>query len=656
MKKTFRKALILTAVVTVMMVCVFALSVSAADCHGTIESWVADYIEPTCTEHGYTNYYCKFCGELASTTKDQAVPDAKDEAKGHRYLAIGYEKSADGTYYTRVVKCQADVCVRENGSTPAISGTVKNCPTKYYLVEFANSYASPSLSDVPSPGHADYFLKGYYVESAPSSWVVDLSDSNSNDYITKTYAPFYRVSNNATIDHGANITEPAFEYFEEADGTVHLYVKEGSTAYADGKAAFAGTAPVRNNDTSKGGYEFSTWVADGEDISVKKITKNTTFFAEFTAPENYTVTYTFKNGDTPIFESVKGVPYGSTVVYDGETPTKAKTVENSYEFAGWRVENKNATDSEYFTGLRAPITLYHSHVVIYAQYKAIPNKYNVELVKYNGSPFTYNGQAIKKDVEVFEEIVSADIAKTFDISRPNTETYAFEATGSWKIYAVNGYKVTGGDILVGLDKLSLPQAVTVENENGETVTIGYEDYNVISVSPAYRSQRITYPVTVSIMHNYFLEEDLYDNRTPRGDILDDFYVSVYDVYGNVLTTGQTNSEGKVTLYIPFSTTWRFEAVTKNNKYFGYTVINPLSYDGDTGKPVYEIIHIEGVGIAPSLSEGWAGGVHQSCRCVCHSFLSGLLIRIYNFIYRAFGIEYKCCDDLFAVHGDILVYD
>lgn len=656
MKKTFRKALVLMTVVTVLTVCAFAMSASAADCHGTIDSWVSKYVKPTCTENGYTEYYCKDCGELASTTENQANPDIRDLAAGHKYLAIRYDKSADGTYYTRVVKCQAAECVRANGSTSAVSGTVKNCPTKYYLVEFANSVASPALGDVSN--HEDYFLKGYYVKNSPSTWVVDLTDANTNDYITKTYAPISRVANTYSTDHGDYITEPDYEYFEEADGTVHLYVKEGSKAYADGKSAFKGVIPARNNDTTNGGYTFETWkTADGTDISAAVITENTTLYASFVAPENYTVSYTFKNGDTPIFESVQNVPYGSTVVYDGEEPKKAKTVESSYEFAGWRVENKNATDIENFAAIREPIALYHSHTVIYAQYKAIPNRYKIELVKYNGSPFTYeDGQPIKNDsVAFFEEVVSDDVVKSLDITRPNTETYTFAETNKWKIYAVNGYRVTGSDVLVGLDNLSLPQSVTVKGENGDT-TIGYEDYDVISVSPVYLSQRRTYPVTVSIMHNYFEEEDLYDDRTPREDILDDFYVSVYDANGNVLDMGQTNSEGKVTLYIPFSTTWRFEAVTKNNKYFGYTVISPLSYDADSGKPVYEVIHIEGVGVAPSLSESWSEGVQQSCNCICHSFLSGLLIRIYNFIYRAFGIEYKCCDDLFAVHGDILVYD
>ncbi len=654
MKKTFRRALVLIAVITALTVCAFAFTASAETCHGTAESWTRIYIEPTCTENGFTEYYCKDCGALAKTTEFDE-PDAKDKATGHRYLATEYRPGIDENgkeYYTRVVTCQSDVCSRVTGK----GHTVSECPTKYYLVEYKNNEASPSLKDVSN--HADYFLKGYYVENVPSTWVVDLSDSNNNDYITKSYEPFTRVSNNPTIDYGTDITEPAFEYFKEADGTVNLYVKEGSKAYADGKAAFDGIIPVKNNDTSAGGYKFDTWVAedDGTDISAKVIEENTVFLAKFKATENYTVTYTFKNGSTPIFESMQGVPYGSTVIYDGETPTKAKTVENSYEFAGWRVENINATDSENFAGLREPITLYHQHVIIYAQYNAVPNRYNIELVKYNGKPFEYNGQPIKKDVAFFEEIVSEDILKTLDISRPNTETYTFAETASWKIYAVNGHKVTGRDVIVGLDRLSLPQSVTVEGEDGQPMTIGYEEYDVISVSPLYKSQYRTYPITVSIMHNYFEEEDLYDNKTPRSDILDDFYVTVYNANGAVLTSGQTNSEGKVTVYIPFSTTWRFEAVTKNGKYFGATDVNPLSYDADTGKPLYEVIHIEGVGVAPSLSKSWSDGNTHSCRCVCHSFLSGLLIRIYNFIYRIFGIEYKCCDDLFAVHGDILIYD
>ncbi len=653
MKKTFRRALVLTVVIAVLTVCAFAMSASAASCHGTSESWEEVYTAPTCTQDGYSDYYCKFCGELAYTTKDVSDPLPMDKAMGHRNLATSYVLSDDGTYYTRVVTCQDGICVRADGDTPAVTGTVTECPTKYYLVEFKNDKASPEIGEVAD--HADYFLDGYYVADVPETWVVDLSDSDTKDYITKTYEPIFRVSNPCSVDYGSNVTEPSYEFFQEADGTRHLYVKDGETAYANGKAAFLGETPERNNDTTKGGYEFRTWLADGEDISVKKITKNTVFYADFAADKNYSISYVFKNGDTPIFESVHNIAYGSGAEYDGETPTKNKSIQYIYEFAGWRVEDKNATDTEYFTELRAPVNLYHKNVAIYAQYNAIPNRYKIELVKYNGTPFTYNGAPIVCDgVAIYEEILSADIVKTLDFTRPNTETYVFNKTDKWKISAINGNAVVG-DTLVGIDMLSLPQSFTVKTKDGEEVTVGYEDYDLITLTPYYESQLIKYSVPVTIDHFYFDEDDLYHDNTPREEILDDFYVAAYDANGNFLDGGQADSQGKVTLRIPFSTTWRFEAVTENGKYFGYTEINSMAFDYESGKPLYEIIHTKNISVAPYLTDAWTEGDVKGCKCVCHSFIGGFLVRIYNFIYRSFGIKYKCCDDLYAAHGDSLLY-
>lgn len=656
MKKTFKRLFILMAVVTVMTVCAFAMSASAADCHGTSESWQSVNIAPTCTQDGYTEKYCKFCGELVSSTEGQTPDDARVKATGHRYLVKGYELRYDeqnNPYYVRVVQCQNDMCARKNATTEEQVHIERECPTRYYLVKFVNDKESPKLGEVSN--HEDYFLEGYYVSNIPATWIVDLSDSDTNDYIEKTYAPVPRVIYTTTNDFGTAITEPDYEYFVK-DGANLLFVKHGSKAYADGKSAYQGVTPSRNNDTEKGGYQFDTWkAADNTDISAKEITAETTFYASFKADDNLTVSCTFKNDETQLLETINDVPYGSAVTYGGHTPTREKTAAYNYKFAGWRVEKKSADATENLIALYGPIKLYHSHAVIYAQYDNNPNKYNFELVDYKGDAFTYGGNAIiVSGIEFYEEIVSQDVIDALDLSRPNTPRLAFAETENWRISAVNGYTVANDSFRIRLNNMELPEVITVNTADGTTDILA-KDYDMISLTPVYKSQLITYPVTVSIMHNYFEEEDLYDNREPRSDILDDFYVTVRDAHGNVLDSGRTDSRGKVTLHIAYSDLWVFEAVTDNGKYYGQNAIDPMVYDAD-GKHIYETVEFKGVGVAPSLSDRWEGGDKQSCNCICHTVLGNLLIRLYNFMYSIFRIEYVCCEDLFAVYGDILIYD
>ena len=46
---------------------------------------------------------------------------------------------------------------------------------------------------------------------------------------------------------------------------------------------------------------------------------------------------------------------------------------------------------------------------------------------------------------------------------------------------------------------------------------------------------------------------------------------------------------------------------------------------------------------------------SNCHCICHSFLGGFWISILNMIYRLFGRKIVCCYDMFATHGDRLIY-
>lgn len=127
MKKTMKKALIIMAVVmTAMLMLTFAAS-AAEVCPDNSHSVGSAVILPTCTEHGYTQYYCTICGTLLGRG------DTVDPI-GHDYGEAYYQDY--GSYFKLEQKCQRENCghIIDDGNT-------------YYSVDFVNPWSATGYDD-----------------------------------------------------------------------------------------------------------------------------------------------------------------------------------------------------------------------------------------------------------------------------------------------------------------------------------------------------------------------------------------------------------------------------------------------------------------------------------------------------------------------------
>ncbi|MCR5457857.1 MAG: hypothetical protein K6F14_07255 [Clostridiales bacterium] len=135
--------------------------------------------------------------------------------------------------------------------------------------------------------------------------------------------------------------------WKNADGSV---LKTNAVEYGT-TPTYDGTAPTKAA-TAQYTYTFDKW-----DKSVVSVTGDVTYTATFSSTVNkYTVTW--KNADGTILET-DIVEYGTTPTYDGSTPTKVATVQNTYTFKGWSPAITSLTgDITYFATYTATEVFY----------------------------------------------------------------------------------------------------------------------------------------------------------------------------------------------------------------------------------------------------------------------------------------------------------
>ena len=139
-------------------------------------------------------------------------------------------------------------------------------------------------------------------------WAPNVAEANKN---TTYYAVFESIKNEYTVTWKN----------EDVVLEIDTGVQYGSIPSYDGKE------PVKAAD-ARYTYTFSGWSP-----SVNNVTGDIIYVAQFEEKIN-TYTITWKNGEN-VLEIDKNIPYGSTPVYNGETPTKSSTDALNFTFSGW---------------------------------------------------------------------------------------------------------------------------------------------------------------------------------------------------------------------------------------------------------------------------------------------------------------------------------
>ncbi len=209
---------------------------------------------------------------------------------------------------------------------------------KNYVVTFYNETGTTILdSVVVNYGENAEYTKSVPVKNATEShayifdkWVTtqggnvgdDLSCVTSDRTVYASFREFartvsvYVVSNNLSYGTVSVATLNNIPYGS-------LITVDGNTVAVNGQIITA----LANTQTAQYTYIFDSWTTEAT------VGSDTVITANFSRSINkYTVTW--KNGDT-VLEVDENVRYGTTSVYNGQTPEKPSDNENIYIFSGW---------------------------------------------------------------------------------------------------------------------------------------------------------------------------------------------------------------------------------------------------------------------------------------------------------------------------------
>ena len=171
--------------------------------------------------------------------------------------------------------------------------------------------------------------------------------------------------------------------------TVTFYFDDGETVL-DRQTIPYGETPSTDMTPSKTGEEHYYYHFAGWSPEVTAVTGDATYIATFTAePKQYTITFKDYNGRVLLSTNIA---YGTMPTYTGETPTRARTAQYTYIFAGWSPELTEVAGDATYT----------------AVYESVLNQYTVlflnedgteldrQTVDYGSTP-TYQGETPTKE-------------------------------------------------------------------------------------------------------------------------------------------------------------------------------------------------------------------------------------------------------------------
>lgn len=351
--------------------------------------------------------------------------------------------------------------------------------------------------------------------------------------------------------------------------------------------------PKRDKDYTWGAYKLIDWTYDevGQTDSALNDMKSIT--------KNMAVYANFEGYDV----------YYKVRFWSGSDPLTIEQVILHGHSAQYPFDNPTKADNLHykyeFTGWDYDYTAIYDSVGINALYNEIPKTYTMVYCDWNG------------DELAREDFQYGDPAKKnpTNLERPENATYIYQFSGKWQTQP-------GKEQFIELSSLTVP--------------LGTKEGDEVKVYAKYYQKAKSYVVNI---YGYGINKELIPGAT----------VQIYNSNGQIVTTTKLDEESKAIITLNYDTTYQI-VITDDvgNVGKGDIELNTTMKD-ENGKlvPTMTTIYLK------QYEDPDHGG--SNCHCICHSFLGGFWISILNMIYRLFGRKIVCCYDMFATHGDRLIY-
>lgn len=351
--------------------------------------------------------------------------------------------------------------------------------------------------------------------------------------------------------------------------------------------------PKRDKDYTWGAYKLIDWTYDevGQTDSALNDMKSIT--------KNMAVYANFEGYDV----------YYKVRFWSGSDPLTIEQIILHGHSAQYPFDNPTKADNLHykyeFTGWDYDYTAIYDSVGINALYNEIPKTYTMVYCDWNG------------DELAREDFQYGDPAKKnpTNLERPENATYIYQFSGKWQTQP-------GKEEYINLNSLIVP--------------LGTKEGDAVKVYAKYYQKAKSYVVNI---YGYGINKELIPGAT----------VQIYNSNGQIVTTTKLDEESKAIITLNYDTSYQI-VITDDvgNVGKGDIELNTTMKD-ENGKlvPTMTTIYLK------QYEDPDHGG--SNCHCICHSFLGGFWISILNMIYRLFGRKIVCCYDMFATHGDRLIY-
>ena len=351
--------------------------------------------------------------------------------------------------------------------------------------------------------------------------------------------------------------------------------------------------PKRDKDYTWGAYKLIDWTYDevGQTDSALNDMKSIT--------KNMAVYANFEGYDV----------YYKVRFWSGSDPLTIEQIILHGHSAQYPFDNPTKADNLHykyeFTGWDYDYTAIYDSVGINALYNEIPKTYTMVYCDWNG------------DELAREDFQYGDPAKKnpTNLERPENATYIYQFSGKWQTQP-------GKEEYINLNSLIVP--------------LGTKEGDAVKVYAKYYQKAKSYVVNI---YGYGINKELIPGAT----------VQIYNSNGQIVTTTKLDEESKAIITLNYDTSYQIVITDDGgNVGKGDVELNTTMKD-ENGKlvPTMTTIYLK------QYEDPDHGG--SNCHCICHSFLGGFWISILNLIYRLTGRKIVCCYDMFATHGDRLLY-